>query len=400
MTRYVLGLGGTVDYEIDWDPDLLTRLATEWGLRPDELDAAVPVLSERDLLRSLLGFVRDGVGGERFVASSTIVEAFAARFARRVTLGGTCVRAAIAMDRVRDLPALVHLVSIDDDVRRLLPTSTTYLCSADRDTTDPHLIVQYPAASPVLVGGTEVVAAQPNRLIYVNDPPNRELVLDPGLGDAVAAADVVLVSGFNVVQERETLLARLETLVADLDRLPPGGFVYFEDAGYHLPALRADVRDALAGRVDVWAMNEDELQQWTGRTVDLLDPDDVAKALGDLRAVVPARTLVVHTRYWALATGDAAPGLRTALRGGIDMASTRYLHGDDFTAADYDVTGARDPGPLGARFAPQVEARGGDVLVAPVVCEPAYDLDDVARPTTIGLGDTFVGGFLAALAAR
>ncbi len=262
-TRYVLGLGGTVDYEIDWDPALLTRLAAEWGLRADELDAGVPILSERDLLRSLLGFVRDGGGGERFVASSAIVEAFAARFARRITLGGTCVRAAIAMDRVRGLPALVHLVSIDDDVRRLLPASTTYLCSADRDTTDPHLIVQYPAGSPVRVDGTDVVAAHPDRLIYVNDPPNRDLVLDPGLGDAVAAADVVLVSGFNVIQDRALLLDRLATLGADLDRLPPGGFVYFEDAGYHLPALRTHVRDALAGRVDVWAMNEDELQSWT-----------------------------------------------------------------------------------------------------------------------------------------
>ena len=147
-TRYVLGLGGTVDYEIDWDPGTLTRLAAEWGLRPDALAAGVPILSERALLRSLLGFVRVGVGGGRFVASSEIVEAFARRFERRVTLGGTCVRAAIAMDRVRDLPALVHLVSIDDDVRRLLPASTPYLCSADRDTTDPHLIVQYPRRRP------------------------------------------------------------------------------------------------------------------------------------------------------------------------------------------------------------------------------------------------------------
>jgi ADP-dependent phosphofructokinase/glucokinase len=397
-TRYVLGLGGTVDYEIDWDPGTLTRLAAEWGLRADELDAGVPILSERDLLRSLLGFVRDGVGGERFVASSEIVEAFARRFERRVTLGGTCVRAAIAMDRVRDLPALVHLVSIDDDVRRLLPASTTYLCSADRDTTDPHLIVQYPAASPVRVAGEDVVAAHPNRLIYVNDPPNLELVLHPGLADAVAAADVTLVSGFNVIQDRALLGDRLATVAAALDGRAPGSFAYFEDAGYHVPALRADVRDALAGRVDAWAMNEDELQAWIGRPVDLLDAADVAKALVDLRAAVPARTLVVHTKYWARAAGPGADGLRAALRGGITMASTRYLHGDDFTVEDYAATGAREPGPLGARFAAEVEAVAGSAA-GELACEPAYALD-VPRPTTIGLGDTFVGGFLAALAGR
>ena len=391
-TRYVLGLGGTVDYEIDWDPGTLERLAAEWGLRPDELDARIPVLSERDLLRSLLGFVRDGAGGERFVASSEIVEAFARRFPLRVTLGGTCVRAAIAMDRVRGLPALVHLVSIDDDVRRLLPASTTYLCSAQHDTTDPHLIVQYPAGSAVRVAGVEVVAARPNRLIYVNDPPNRELVLHPALGDACAGADVVLVSGFNVIQEPETLDARLATLAADLDRVPPGGFVYFEDAGYHRPALRGPVRDVLASRVDVWAVNEDELQEWTGRAVDLLDAADVAAALAELRGAVPARTLVVHTQHWALAAGGEAAGLRAALRGGIDMASTRYAHGDGFTPADYAATAARPPGAAGARFAREVEALAPDVA-----CEPAYVLD-VPRPTTIGLGDTFVGGFLAALA--
>lgn len=391
-TRYVLGLGGTVDYEIDWDPGLLSRLAVRWDLRVAELDAGAPILSERDLLRSLLGFVRDGVGGERFVASSEIVEAFARRFPLRVTLGGTCVRAAIAMDRARGLPALVHLVSIDDDVRRLLPASTTYLCSADRDTTDPHLIVQYPAGSSVRVDGVDVVAEHPNRLIYVNDPPNRELVLDPRLGDAVAGADVVLVSGFNVIQDRDTLLARLATLSADLDRLPAGGFVYFEDAGYHEPGLRVHVRDALAARLDVWAMNEDELQSWIGRAVDLLDPSDVAKALVDLRAAVPAQVLVVHTKYWALAAGAGAADLRAALRGGIDMAATRYVHGDGFTAEDYTATGRREPGPQGARFAGEVEVVAGDVA-----CEPAYVLD-VPRPTTIGLGDTFVGGFLAALA--
>ncbi|HEY0186958.1 MAG TPA: ADP-dependent glucokinase/phosphofructokinase [Cellulomonas sp.] len=392
-TRYVLGLGGTVDYEVDWDAGVLSGLAAQWALRPDELDPWAEIGSERDLLRSLLGFVRDGVGGERFVASSAIVAAFARRFPRRVTLGGTCVRAAIAMDRF-GLPALVHLVSIDDDVRRLLPSSTTFLCSADRDSTDPHLIVQYPAGAPVRVGGTEVVAARPNRLIYVNDPPNRELVLDPGLGDELATADVVLVSGFNVVQEAGTLAARLATLTADLDRVPPRALVYFEDAGYHVPALRGPVRDALAGRVDVWAMNEDELQAWIDRPVDLLDAGDVAAAMGELAAVVPARTLVVHTQHWALAAGARAVGLRAALRGGITMAGTRYVHGDGFTVEDYAATEALGPGPLGAGLA---AALGG---VAPeLVCEPAYALD-VPLPTTIGLGDTFVGGFLAALAER
>ena len=99
----VLGLGGALDYEIVWDAEVVQDLATRYALRPDELSTSVVVRSERDLVCSVLAFVRDGVGGERFVASSDIVEDFAARFARRITLGGTNVRAAVAMSRLQPL---------------------------------------------------------------------------------------------------------------------------------------------------------------------------------------------------------------------------------------------------------------------------------------------------------
>jgi ADP-dependent phosphofructokinase/glucokinase len=52
--------------------------------------------------------------------------------------------------------------------------------------------------------------------------------------------------------------------------------------------------------------------------------------------------------------------------------------------------GPRHPG--GSVFAAGIPERLGDA----VRCIPSRLLD-VAAPTTIGLGDTFVGGFLAAL---
>ncbi|WP_245862488.1 ADP-dependent glucokinase/phosphofructokinase [Sanguibacter antarcticus] len=89
----VLGLGGTVDYEIVWDSAVLEGLVREYDIRAAELSTAVAVSTERDLVVTLLAFVRDGVGGERFVVSSEIVETFAARFTRAITLGGrACAR--------------------------------------------------------------------------------------------------------------------------------------------------------------------------------------------------------------------------------------------------------------------------------------------------------------------
>lgn len=387
----VLGLGGTVDYEIAWDSAVLEDLVARYGITAAELSTSVEITDERDLVRSVLAFVRDGVGGERFVASSQIVETFAARFARRVTLGGTCVRAALAMTRL-GVPSTVHLVSIDDHVRRLLPPEVDYLCSAAADSTDPHLIVQFPAGARVRSGDVDLRAPHPNRLIYVNDLPNRELVLSPDLGDVLRTADVVLVSGFNTIQDAELLDTRLRELREHLRSLPPHAVVVYEDAGFHVPAMSTRVRGALLDVVDVYSLNEDEMQAYVGRPVDLLDADDVTAGLGDLRGVVPARTLVVHTKYWSVALGERAPALGPALRGGVTMASTRYVHGDELTAADYARVATRPVHEGGRAVCEALASRFGEGVTG----VPAFVLD-VASPTTIGLGDSFVGGFLAAL---
>ena len=394
-TTFVLGMGGTVDYEVRWDSAVLEQLAAEHGVGADDLDLTTPVESVRDLVRSLLAFVRDGVGGERFVASSDIVEAFASRFAKEITLGGTCVRAAIAMD-VLGVPSTMHLVSIDDNVRRLLPASVDYVSSAVQDSLDPHLIVQYPAGARVMVGDVELVAPHPNRVIYANDPPHRELRIAPDLSEALRTADVFLLSSFNVIQDPEVLESRLAQVRDAMRALPPDALVVFEDAGYHVPALSRRVRDEMVWSADIYSLNEDEMQAYLGRTVDLLDAPTVAKAVRELHEVVPAPTLVVHTKYWALAVGVRATQLRPALVGGITMASTRYWMGDGFTTEDYAATASLTPGTTAQRLVSDV----ADLLGPDACVVPALDLTGVATPTTIGLGDSFVGGFLAALDRR
>ncbi len=388
----VLGLGGCLDYEITWDGAVMEALVVRYGIRPDEVSTSVPVRSERDLVCSILGFVRDGVGGERFVATSDVVEAFAARFTRRITLGGTCVRAAIAMSRL-GLSSTVHLVSIDDHVRRLLPAQVSYLCSATEDSTDPHLIVQFPAGARVLVGEAELLAPQANRLIYVNDRPNRELPLSPHLGATLSTAGVFLVSGFNSMQDPGLLDGRLQELRTHMSRLPAGAVVVYEDAGYHVPSFSRRVWESIFDLVDVHGMNEDEMQVYLGRPVELLDAGAMAAALEDLHTLMPGGTLVVHSRYWALALGSKAQAYRAALESGTAMAGARYLHGDVMSEADYRAVSGNPRHPGGREFAVALEAR----LPDQVCCVPALVLSSPA-PTTVGLGDAFVGGFIAALA--
>lgn len=390
----VLGLGGCVDFEVAWSPELLAELAAEHAIAIGDLDSAVQVTDERSLLVSILSFVREGVGGERFLASSQLAVEFASRFDYQITLGGTCVRAAQAIARL-GVPSLVHLVSIDDNVRRLLDPRVAYLCSAARDTLDPHLIIQFPGDAAIALIDGEVHATHPNRIIYVNDPPNRDLPLSPELPDALTGARAFLPSGFNVMRDPELLRERLRFLQLAMTRLPDDAVVFYEDAGFHDNALRDIVSAEFRGRVDIHSVNEDELQSYVGRRLDLLDAEAVAGALTEFRPLAIASTIVVHTRVWTLAFGERAAGLSRAIAGGIDLASTRYCHGDHFTRHDLDAVRRLPRQPRGIGFAAEISRLLGDE----VLCVPARTLD-VEHPTSIGLGDTFVGGFLAALVAE
>lgn len=390
--RLILGLGGTVDYEIDWDGRVVGALAEELGIVPEELDQTIPVTDERSLLVTLLAFVRDGAGGERFVASPDIVAAFAARFATRITLGGTCVRAAIALRSVGH-DSLVHLVSIDDHVRRLLPEGVDYICSASQDSTDPHLIVQFPAGLAVIGGPVPLDAPFPNRVIYTNDEPNRNLPISDELDPVLADADVFLVSGFNTIQDPDLLRRRVDRVRSAIRTASPETIVVYEDAGFHEPVFSGVVRDMIAPDVTLYSLNEEEFLAYAGRRVDLLDATDVLSALVGLRALITSPCLVVHTKHWALSAGPLAARFADAVLGGVVMASTRYLVGDGQTAADYAATAALPRTLAGTRFSAEIERLSG----GSVRCHSAIVLN-VANPTTIGLGDTFIGGIIAVLA--
>jgi ADP-dependent phosphofructokinase/glucokinase len=386
----VLGLGGTVDFEIEWDSAVFERLIEAYGIGPDDLSLTVPVTDERSLVVTVLAFLERGVGGERFVASSDIVREFAARFRTRITLGGTGVRAGIAMESL-GVPSVQHLVSIDDNVRRLLPASTTWISSAEEDSLDPHLIVQFAAGTRVASGAIDITAPHSNRVILANDPPNREMRLSADLAAALRGARAFLISGFNTMTDPALLESRLDELTTAMAELPRGALVFYEDAGFYEPDFSARVRQRLLGRIDVYSLNEDELQGYLGTELDLLDPDAMATALVSARAIIPAPILVVHTRFWALALGAGAESYRSALMGAVTMAATRYRVGDGHAADDYADTSRLPAHDRGREFAAAIEERfpGG------AVCVPAYAPATTA-PTTIGLGDSFVGGFLAA----
>ncbi len=389
--RIALGFCNNVDYEIVWNGTVLEDLVIHYQIHPDELNTRRQIQSDRDLLVSILGFMSRAEGGERFVSDSALIERFAARFEKEVTLGGTSVRAAIAMRKLGHRSAL-HLITLNDHVRRLIPSGSPYVCSNAEDCVYPHLIVQFGAGDRICAGEIDIRARRPNRLIFHCNADRIAMRLAPDFADLIAEAEVLLISGFNAMQDQRLLEDRLETVAGMLARLPDGAKVFLEDGGYFDPRFRQVVYRTLGRGVSVYSMNEDELQDHLKRKVELHDAGQVRQALDELHRNIPAAAMVLHTANWALAHGAGASEFAGALKAGVTMATTRFRYGDGFTSAHYREIENLAPSDENAAFAKAINAMGGGKLY----CVPVAQVEQ-ADATTIGLGDAFVGGFLPAL---
>lgn len=391
--RIVLGLGGTVDYEVVWDADAFQTLVAEHGVRMDELEdgPSSSAATQRDIGVTILRSMLHQQGTECYVPDPEVLMAWAGRWRHRVTLGGTCVRAALAMHNI-GLGSLVHLVSISDEVRALLPGDVQWICSAQHDSLDPHVIVQYPAGQEVTVADGVVRAERPNRVILVNDPPNEELVISPLLADAVSSSDAVLVSGFNTIKSRSLLRQRIDDVAQALRQAPAQALVVYEDAGFHDDSMRADVLERMTPYAHVHSMNEDEAQRYVGTSIDLADPHEVASMMSALRRISRAPAVMVHTSRYAAVVGENARMWSMAATRGCQLASTRFVYSDDFGPQEHALTGTAPREELGTALAAAEPLREAGVVIAPGFAVEA------GSPTTIGLGDSFVGGVMAYLA--
>jgi ADP-dependent phosphofructokinase/glucokinase len=379
------------DYEIGWNSKVIEDLIIRYGIHDDELSANREIDCERELVISILSFLKSGTGGERWVASPAIIEQFSQNFEKKITLGGTSVRAAIAMRKLGYASAL-HLVTINDHVRRLIPHDSPYVCSNTKDSSYPHLIVQFGKDICVSAGDIELCTSRANRIIYHHDDDNVIMKLNEDYADLITEARVFLISGFNAMQSEELLTNRLESLFRIMEKLPKDALIYYEDAGFYDPRFNQLIHATLANHISIFSLNEDELQAHLGRKLDLLDAFQIKEALADLQKLIPVPVLVVHSMYWALAYGENALSVAKALKGGVTMATTRFRYGDDFSVEDYQEIARLSPNPEGAIFADALQ----QLLANQICCVPVAHVEQ-SKATTIGLGDAFVGGFLPAL---
>jgi ADP-dependent phosphofructokinase/glucokinase len=215
--------------------------------------------------------------------------------------------------------------------------------------------VQFRKATRVKAGDIDIYTSRANRIIYSNDYDTIVMKINEDFSNLVTEARIFLVSGFNVMQSKDLLAKRLESVLRIMEKLPAEALVYYEDAGFYDPGLCKLIQETLADGIHIFSLNEDELQVYVGRKLDLLNAFQIKEALVELQRLIPVPLIVVHSMYWALAYGENAESVLKALKGGVTMATTRFCCGDDFTVENYKDIERLPPNPEGVVFANELK---------------------------------------------
>lgn len=393
--RIAMGFHTCVDYELVWDTKVVEEQIKAFDIRADELRMDIEVDSERAIWIVCLAHFKEGIGGEAVPSEPEDCERFASHFEYKVTLGGTATRAAIILDGL-GYPTLLQTSCYNEHVKRLMPKGVRALPGVDKDHNKvyPHVVLQCRGGVRIHANDIDFVTPRENRIMVSRDFDSLNIpVLPEEFGKMITDVDVFLLGCFSEVIDKDVLKGCMEKTRALLSHLKKDAVVVLEDGCYVKKEFRYYVHEQLAQVIDVLSMNEDELQDYIGRRIDILNPQAVKEALENVRESTGVKTLITHSAAWALAYGENASGMREALEGGSIAASTRFRMGDGFTLKDFEATKEIPDKAQGIRFCE--ELRG--LLGEKVCCIPSKDLSFVEHPTVVGLGDTFAGGLLTGL---
>ena len=393
--KIALGFHTCVDFELTWNVQVLEQMIRELDIRNAEITSGhIPADSERRLLISCLWHMKHGMGCELIPDTNQICLDFANRFRYRVTIGGTATRAAIAVSKI-GYDSTIQLCCFNKYMKELLPKEIHYMVGVKRtrDEIYPHVILSYPGGVPIRANDIDFTTPRENRVMFSRDIDSLHMEISPDYADMIQDAEVFLLSCFSEILEKDVLKDRMDRTLKLLKALPGDTIVVMEDGCYIRKDFRIYVHEALRGAVDILSMNEDELQEYIGRRIDILDVDQVLGAVKEVYEKVRVPTLLVHSGAWALACGKDAGKYEHALEGGITMASARFRCGDNFGRKEYEETGRLAAKRESTIFSRKIKEKAGEYIC----CLPSKDLSFVENPTVVGLGDFFAGGLLPCL---
>lgn len=393
--KIAMGFHTCVDYELIWDTQVVEEQIRAFDIHASELRTDAKVDSERAIWVIALAYFKEGIGGEMVPDSSEDCERFADRFQYKITLGGTPTRAAIVLNQL-GYSTVLQTSCYNKHVERLLPARVHALpgVGPDHNRVYPHVVLQCHGGVRIHANDIDFVTPRENRIMISRDADSLNVpILPEKFGGMIRDAEVFLLGCFSEIIDPEILENCIEKTKALLAYLPEDAIVVGEDGCYVKKDFRYHVHEKLAPFMDILSMNEDELQEYIGKKIDILDPQAVRRAVETVYRQSGIKTVVAHSAAWVLAYGEKAKHMEEALRSGMAAASTRFRLGDDFTRDDFEETKRLPDRADSIRFCEKMKEMLGD----DICCLPCKDLSYVEHPTVVGLGDSFAGGLLPGL---
>ena len=409
-SKIVLGYTSDLDVVMAWDSAAFDEILAAF-LKEE------PFVRTGDVIDSMEAFARivsyhmiHGLGGEIDITNLEVCEYLESRFRIEYALGGTCAQGAAALNAV-GFPVLAHITDRSKEVCQLmsgpgLDTVTEtgvvpMMKSASQEPPVRHMILQYPKEAQITAGGKRYEAPVSNRLIMDYDSIHKTMPVDkPFLDYCETQANELLVycvSGFNGIIDERIMSGRIDEISAHyqkIKRTNPGCMIYLEGACYLNPELKNLVFDRLSGVADIYGMNEEELVEHTSRLSIHTDKEDLASVLSGLKSLLnkyPVRGIVLHTKDYAMYYGEELAGadVEKGLTLGNLMAGTRARTGRYGSYEDCGESMQLALSPEGIRFAQMLANTKPEAYVCIV---PSRYMEHPKY--TIGLGDTFMAGFL------
>lgn len=392
--KIAAGFHACVDFEMEWDQQKLEDLIREFDIKASELTTDSYVDSQRQLLLTCLGHMKAGMGAEFVPETPEICFDFAQHFNYRITIGGTAARAVTAISKLGYESAL-SMVCYNHYMKEQLPKKIHYYSNVgeDHEVTYPHVVLSYPANAHIQANDIDFVTPRENRVMFSRDIDSLQMVISQGFAPMITETEVMLISCFSEVLEKDILEERMRQVNELLTALPENAYVLLEDGCYINKDFRIYVHEALREKLHILSMNEDEMQEYIGRRINIMDPEAVLEAVKYMYDKIGIPVLIVHSAAWAIAYGEGAAKMGHVLEGGVTMAATRFWKGDVFGPEEYEATANLTPRQDSIVFGQKLEELSG----REICCVPSKDMSFVEHPVVVGLGDSFAGGILPEL---
>ena len=392
MNRILLGFSNNIDHEIFWNQDFFNELILRYEICYEDINGLGEIQSIRDLLITILFCVKNNIGLEYHVNNFTTLYEFSSLFKYKITHGGTAIRAGIALN-IMNKSCAVYLSSYSQDIVNLLPSKIHYLNCSKYTESYPHIIIQYPENTTFNLSGKKIFSPKAERIIFVNDAINENILIDQNITDSYFPFKVLLISGLNTIKCDSLIKKNLNNLNNIIRKSSDKTFTFYEHAGYHNLRIERLVRDFIFPKVNFFSMNEHEFAGIIESYEFIENPEFLVNSLISLRTRYEFDKILIHTSRWSLLFGNESAKFKDCLQNAINISSARMVFGDYLNFTDYSNVGnSLEIENKSLEFSKYFNCIGESDFC----CLPSYKITS-ENPTTIGLGDFFVAGFISSL---